>query len=139
MTIIVDDRNQGVEVLIGELVLEEDTGINFSATAEGGELGDEGIELDVAVDGEDLGLATNEVKLVVVGPRVDQTSTSRPSLTSHLKSHSSPKASPPASSPTSAPEGDANAWFSSQLAWASPWHAMQTQGITMLYTDALCV
>ena len=73
MTIIVDDRNQGVEVFIGELVLEEDTGINFSATAEGGELGDEGIELDVAVDGEDLGLTTNEVKLVVVGTRVDQT------------------------------------------------------------------
>uniref|UniRef100_A0A2N9HV28 Uncharacterized protein n=1 Tax=Fagus sylvatica TaxID=28930 RepID=A0A2N9HV28_FAGSY len=105
---------------LGSWILEEDTGINFSATAEGGELGDEGIELDVAVDGEDL-------------------ATSHPSLTSHLKSHSSPKASPPASSPTSAPEGDANAWFSSQLAWASPWHAMRTQGITMLYTDALCV
>lgn len=73
MTIIVDYGNQGVEVLIGELVLEEDTGINFSATAEGGELGDEGIELDVAVDGEDLGLTTNEVKLVVVETRVDQT------------------------------------------------------------------
>lgn len=62
--IVVGDGNQGIEVLLGELVLEGDIGVG--TTREGRELGDEGIECDVVVDGKDLGLATDAVELVYV-------------------------------------------------------------------------
>ena len=65
--VVVGDGDQGVEILAGELVLKGDLGVG----AESGEPGDHGVELDVAVNGEDLGLAADIGELVVVGTRVD--------------------------------------------------------------------
>lgn len=59
--VVVGDRDQGVEVFAGELVLERHVGFG-----EGGELGDESGELGAAIDGEDLGLAADVAELVVV-------------------------------------------------------------------------
>ena len=64
--IVVGDRDQSVEILTGKLVLEADIGV-----AEDAELGDEGGELDGAINREDLGLAADVGELVIVGTRVD--------------------------------------------------------------------
>ncbi|RYR18707.1 hypothetical protein Ahy_B03g063319 [Arachis hypogaea] len=64
------DGDEGVEVLSGELVLESEV-LRRGAVAEGSELREEGGELDVAVDGEDLGVAANVGELVVVAARLD--------------------------------------------------------------------
>jgi len=66
---IVGDGDESVEVLAGELVLEEG-GIG-GGVGEGGESGEEGGELDVAVYGEDLGVAGDVGEVVVVGARLD--------------------------------------------------------------------
>ena len=67
--VVVGDGDEGVEVLPWELVLEgEVLGV---AAAEGGELGEHGGELDVEINGEDLGLAADVGELVVVAARLD--------------------------------------------------------------------
>jgi len=66
---VVGDGDEGVEVLAGELVLEEG-GIG-GGVGEGGEFGEEGGELDVAVYGEDLGVAGDVGEVVVVGAGLD--------------------------------------------------------------------
>ena len=59
---VVGDRDKGIEVLAWKLVLEADIG-----TGNGGELGSEGGQLDVAVDSEDLVAVTDIGDLIVVG------------------------------------------------------------------------
>jgi len=66
---VVGDGDESVEVLAGELVLEEG-GIG-GGVGEGGEFGEEGGELDVAVYGEDLGVAGDVGEVVVVGAGLD--------------------------------------------------------------------
>ena len=67
--VVVGDGDEGVEVLTGELVLEGE--VLRGGVADGGELGEEGGELDGAVDGEDLGVAADVGELVVVGAGLD--------------------------------------------------------------------
>ncbi|KAI4299198.1 hypothetical protein L6164_032679 [Bauhinia variegata] len=64
--IVVGDRNQSVEIFTGKLVLEGNICITKSR-----KLRNHGGELDVPVNREDLGLASNIRELVVVAPRLD--------------------------------------------------------------------
>lgn len=64
---VVGDGDQSFEIFAGELILNGDV----VAAVEGGELGDQGEELDGAIDGEDLGLAADVAEVVVVGTGED--------------------------------------------------------------------
>ena len=67
--VVVGDGDESVEVFAGELVLEGE--VLWRGVAEGGELGEEGGELNGAVDGEDLGVAADVGELIVVGAGLD--------------------------------------------------------------------
>lgn len=66
--IIISNRNQSVKILTRELVLEGD----FSITKRR-KLSDHGSELDRAIDGEDLSLATDVREKVIVRTGMDLT------------------------------------------------------------------
>ena len=68
--VVVGDGDEGVKVLPRELVFECKV-LRHGAVAEGGEPGEEGGELDVAVDSEDLGVAAHVGELVVVAAGLD--------------------------------------------------------------------
>ncbi|CAN6542954.1 unnamed protein product [Malus baccata var. baccata] len=67
--LVVGDGDESVEIFAGELVLETN-GI-VRGVAEGGELGDESGELDIAIDCEDFGVTADVGELVVVGAGLD--------------------------------------------------------------------